>query len=332
MPDDLLMMEPEDKGKAKLYVGVDDEKVDGRSQKFSWAWIRRATRLKRKDSFESHLDKGHFGAWEKIGAAKYRLADGHRAVCRFNNNRHANQKTIVVTKDQYDDMMAGRPVRNAVVMIKGRPYTKTVTMKRYNKSEFIAVPRYSPDQAHALTIERVENDVAAKIVPWHDLGKRGDKFKKHFQARAQMFEDLMLSEMVLMARDMASAADLKRSADLPASILNLIDHKLSATQAEYYIGRFLAAMEMMPDMTKNPFMLFRIHQVILEEMQVEHYRDLQRLYGDNIDKSTQDALAAALARLHKIMPGGLMNTDLPGDVPQSPGNSGTASPNDDPYR
>ena len=179
-------------------------------------------------------------------------------------------------------------------------------MKRYNRADFIAVRRYSSDQARGLAMERVENDIENKNVPWHSLATHTKEFQDRFQVRLQMFEDLFLAEMVLMAKDTASPEDIRSAADLPAGILSLIDYKLSATQAEYYISRFLAAQEIIPALRENPFMAFRMHQVILEEIQIEHYRDLQRLYGDDIDKKVQEALSAALSRLSRLMPGGLM--------------------------
>ena len=308
---DLLKQEPG--GRSKLYKGVQDDEVDASTETFTWGWIQKATKIQKKARFKDHLSRGHFGPWEEIGSKSYRLAEGHRAICRFNNGRHKQQKTVVVTKQQYEDMQAGRPVSNMTVLVRGRPQLKSVSIKRHNHEDFIAVRRYSNDQARAKALARVEKDISDKIVPWHDLDRENEEFLNKFQIRVQMFEDLMLAEQVLMAKDTASAEDIRAAADLPASILSLIDYKLSVTQAEYYIGRFVAACEMIPGLMKNPFLTFRIHQVILEELQVEHYRDLQRLYGDHIDKSVQDALAASLARLHRLTPGGLMKSNPPGN-------------------
>jgi len=306
MPD-LLRSEPA--GREKLYKGVEDAEVDGTTETFTWEWIRKATKIKKKASFTAHLEKGHFGAFEQISSSLYRFSEGHRAICRFNNGRHTNQKTIVVSKEQYEDMMAGRPVRNMPVMVRGKPVLKSVSIKTYNRDEFIAVSRYTVDQARGMALERVENDIKEKTVSWHGLSRDSDEFRERAFARMKMFEDLLLAEMVLMARDIASKSDLRAAADLPASILNLIDYKLSASQAEYYISRFIAARVMIPEIVSNPFMAFRVHQVILEQMQVEHYRDLQRLHGDSVDKGVQAALDGALARLNKLMPGGLMKIE-----------------------
>ncbi len=328
---DLLKIEPA--GRSKIYKGIDDEEVDANTAVFTWDWIKRATKIKRKLIFKDHLQKGHFGPWEEIGSNKYRLAEGHRAICRFNNSRHKHQRTVIVTKEQYNDMMNGRPVQNMMIMIRGRPQLKSVSIKRYNHAEFIAVRRYTSDQARGLAMERVENDIETKNVPWHNLGRSSKEFQERFQTRLQMFEDLFLAEMVLMAKDTASPEDIRAAADLPASILSLIDYKLSATQAEYYISRFLAAQEMIPALRENPFMAFRMHQVILEEIQIEHYRDLQRLYGDDIDKKVQEALSAALVRLSRLMPGGLMKPKQSGKgAPEpAPGNKPTIDIDDDPF-
>jgi len=330
--DDLLKSEPG--GRSKLYKGVQDDKVNADTETFTWEWIKKATKIQKKARFKDHLSRGHFGPWEEIGSKAYRLVEGHRAICRFNNGRHKQQKTVVVTKQQYDDMQAGRPVSNVIVMVRGRPQLKPVSIKRYNHSDFIAVKRYSPDQAHVKALARVEKDISDKIVPWHDLDRGSEEFQNKSQIRVQMFEDLMLAEMVLMAKETASAEDIRAAADLPASILNLIDYKLSATQAEYYIGRFVAAVEMIPGLMKNPFMAFRMHQIILEELQVEHYRDLQRLYGDDINKQVQEALAASLARLHRLTPGGLMKSNPPGNNGGGnprPAVPGVDNPDTDPF-
>lgn len=329
---DLLKLEPG--GRGKLYKGVEDEEVDGSTATFTWAWIKQATRIQKKANFADHLSRGHFGAWEAIGARNYRLVEGHRAICRYNNGRHKHQKTIVVTKSQYDDMMNGRPVRNMTVLVKGRPQVKSVSIKRYNRSDFIAVRRYSNDQARGLAVERVENDIEGKVVSWYNLPRDDQQFIERYQARLQMFENLLLAEQVLMAKDTASPEDIRAAADLPPGILNLIDYKLSATHAEYYISRFLAAQEMIPEIANNPFLAFRMHQVILEELQIEHYRDLQRLYGDEIDKKVQDALSASLSRLSRLTPGQLMKAKTPGGgnaAPASPGATTGADIDSDPF-
>ncbi len=306
---ELMKMEPA--GRRKLYLDVEDEEVDASTATFTWDWIKRATRIKTKSVFKDHLQRGYFGPWEALSSTNYRLVEGHRAICRYNNSRHKRQKTMLVTKEQYDDMMNGRPVRNMMVLVRGRPQLKTVSTKNYNHDDYISVRRYSNDQARGRAMERVENDIAAKTVPWHGLARGSKEFQKLFQNRLQMFEDLFLAEMIVMAKDTASPEDIRTAADLPATILSLIDYKLSATHAEYYIGRFLAAREMIPALRENPFMAFRIHQIILEEIQIEHYRDLQRLYGDDIEEKVQKALAAALSRLHGLMPAGLMKSKPP---------------------
>lgn len=330
---DLLKQEPG--GRSKLYKGVEDEEVDASIATFAWSWIQQATKIKKIARFREHLDKGHFGAWEEIGSKSYRLVEGHRAICRFNNGRHKQQKTFVVTKKQYQDMQAGRPVSNMTVLVRGRPQLKSVSRKNFNREDFISVRRYSNDQARAKALARVEKDISDKVVPWYNLERDNEEFQRRFQVRVQMFEDLMLAEQVLMAKDTASAEDIRAAADLPASILNLIDYKLSVTQAEYYISRFVAAVEMIPGLMKNPFWTFRMHQIILEEIQVEHYRDLQRLYGDDINKRVQDALREALDRLNKLMPGGLMkpgSSDKNGDPGPPAGDPGVQDPGYDPFK
>ncbi len=328
---DLLKLEPG--GRGKLYKDIGDDEVDANVETFTWEWIKKATKIKKKANFKAHLESGHFGAWEQIGSNRFRLTEGHRAICRYNNGRHKHRKTIIVSKDQYKDMMEGRPIRDMVIMVRGRPHLKSVSIKNYNHRDFIAIKRYTNDQARGLALERVENDIDTKIVSWHNLSRNDEEFQRRYQARVKMFEDLLLAEMVLMAKDTASPEDIRAAADLPASILSLIDYKLSATQAEFYIGRFLVALEMIPDLMKNPFMAFRMHQIILEELQVEHYRDLQRLYGDDVDEKVQKALAAAMTRLSRLMPGGLMKPPKPGDGTSEENGHPSAGmdPDDDPF-
>ena len=320
---DLLKLEPG--GRGKLYKDIGDDEVDANVETFTWEWIKKATKIKKKANFKAHLESGHFGAWEQIGSNRFRLTEGHRAICRYNNGRHKHRKTIVVSKEQYKDMMEGRPIRDMVIMVRGRPHLKSVSIKNYNHRDFISVKRYTNDQARGLALERVENDIDAKTVSWHNLPRNDEEFQGRYQARVKMFEDLLLAEMVLMAKDTASPEDIRAAADLPASILSLIDYKLSATHAEYYISRFLAAQETIPDITKNPFMAFRMHQVILEELQIEHYRDLQRLYGDEIDKKVQDGLSASLSRLSRLTPGKLMKAKTPGGGNTMPAPLGAAA-------
>ncbi len=303
----LLKLEP--KSGSRLYIDIDDERVDADTEIFKWDWIKKATKIKNLSSLMDHLERGHFGPWEKIGK-NYRLLEGHRAICRYNNDRYINNRTIVVTKEQYDDMMNGRPVQDVMIMVRGKPQSSSVSIKKFDKADFIAVRRYSNDQAQAMAVGRVENDIADGRVQWYDLPRESEEFREHFKKRVQMIEDLYMSEMILMARDLASPADMRSAADLPASILNLINHKLTATQAEYYISRFVAAMDMIPNLRDNPFVAFRVHQIILEEMQVEHYRDLQRICGDEVDSKIQGALQSAMVRLNRLMISGLMKIGL----------------------
>ena len=125
--------------------------------------------------------------------------------------------------------------------------------------------------------------------------------------------------MALVAKDTASEEELSRAADLPASILSLIDNKLTITQAGTYVSRWLDFQLMYDDnQILNPALSFRIHQVILEELLIEHLRDLQRLYGDKIDKPTQDALKEAIGRWSNLMPPDLIKKPPSDDKPSEP--------------
>lgn len=283
-------------------MGVPDERVDSTAEAFTWMWIQKATKLQKKSEFLKHLNDGHFGPWEQIGSNNWRLAEGHRAICRFNNHRFFTHKTPLVTREQYQDLISGRPMRSAVVMVGGKPVVKSISLANYNTKFFIAVQRYTNDQAVSLAIERIENDIEKKIVRWHDLDRESEEFQSYYNERLRMFSDLYIQEMMLVAKSSASPEEIKAAADLPLGITDLIDGKLSITQSEYYITRFVFYQRVWGSFKDNPALLYRIHQVILEEMRIEHLRDLQRLYGDTIDAPTDSALAKALDRHTKMMP------------------------------
>lgn len=287
----------------RLYLNIDDEAVSPDIAEFTWDWIKKATLIKRKVTFVTHLEAGHFGPYEVVSDNNWRFLEGHRAICRFNNGRYENQPVKVLTREQFEDLRAGRPMRDMPVMVGGRIVNKPISLKNYNSEEFVAAKRYTPDQANILAMERVEDDVKNKKVPWYSLPKKGEEYKKLWYQRWRFFNDLYLKEMVIVAREIASQDDISRAADLPASILCLINNKLTVTQAEFYISRWIDFQNIHGDEAMNsPSLSFNIHQVILEELLMEHYRDLQRLYGDNIDKSIQDALKDSTKRHQDLMP------------------------------
>lgn len=316
---DLLKSEPD--GKNHLYKGVEDDQVDADTDTFTWEWIRKATLLKKKDSFNNHVKKGHFGHVEQISAKNYRMAEGHRAICRFNNKRYPSTSTKIVSRAQHSDMMRRTPVRDMVVMVRGRPWLKPVSLKRYNHDDFIATRRYTEDQVIILAAERVDNDIKSKTVRWHDLPDKSE-YQRLYDERVRMFQDLYASEMILVAKDTASKEDIRAAADLPAGILAMINYKLTLTQANYYISRFVEFQRIESKAVSDPILSYRIHQVILEEIQIEHLRDLQRLYGDEINKQVEDALEKALKRHQVLMPIGKGS---------SPGNDGEGTTGSGPY-
>jgi len=304
----LLILDPS--GGEKLYKDVEDNLVDSTTQTFDWEWIQKATLLRDKSSFMAHVKKNHFGFVEQVGAKKFRIAEGHRAICYFNNRRYTDQKTAVVTREQYEDMMQDRPIRKMVVTVQGRPCNKRVSLKRYNHSDFIAVSRYSSDKAMVLAVERVGNDIKSKSVRWHSLDRDSDEFQRRYNERVMMFRTLYSSEKVLVAKNTASDEEIRQSVDLPAGVLDLIDYKLTITQAEYYISRVIEFRHLAEAFMDNPVLSYRVHQIVLEELRIEHFRDLQRLYGDNIDKPTEDALGKAL-RQHSSLIKDLMKSITP---------------------
>ena len=325
---DLLRKEPT--GRGKLYAKVKDDEVSPDTCVFTWPWLKSACKFKHKNKFLAHLEAGHFGPHEIVAADNFRLLEGHRAICRFNNSRYKDQAVMVYTKSQYDDMMSGKPMRDMVVLVGGRIMTKPVSLKNYNSDDLIAIKRYSPDQASILAIDRVEKEVAEKKVKWHGMAKSSDDYKEYFEQRFRFYNSQYLKEVALIAKDTASEEEILRAADLPASILSVIDNKLSITQASTYISKWLqfqlmySAEEML-----NPALSFRVHQVILEELNIEHLRDNQRLYGDKIDPVTQSALKEAMTRWNTLMPTDLMKKPLStnGKAPES-----TPPPGDDSER
>ena len=292
---DLLKKEPT--GRGKLYTKVKDAEVSPETSVFTWEWLKKACKFKDRKALLGHLEANHFGPYELVAVDNFQILEGHRAVCKFNNGRYKDQAVTVYTKHQYADMMAGRPMRDMVVLVNGQIMTKPVSLKNYDNDDFIAVKRYSPDQASILAIDRVVKEVAEKKVKWHGMPKKSEEYKEQFAQRVRFYNSLYLKEIALVAKDTAGKDEILRAADLPASILSLIDGKLSITQAGTYVSRWLDFQLMYDsDEIKNPALSFRIHQVILEELLIEHLRDLQRLYGDRIDKPTQDALKEAMTR------------------------------------
>ena len=309
MPD-LLKKEPT--GRGKLYNKIEDADVSPETAIFTWKWITRAIKIKDKERFLTHLEAGHFGPHETVAEDNYKLIEGHRAICRFNNGRYGDQPAEVYTREQYADLIAGKPIRTMPVLVRGKVLTKQVSMKTFDSKEFIAVRHYNSDQASILATDRVQLEVKQKTVPWYDLGKGSDEYQSKFIARYRFYNTLYLAEMVLVAKDIASDEELRLASDLPASILSLIDGKLTVTEASFYIARWLAFQEVYDEKDMaNPALTFRLHQIILEELMIEHYRDLQRLHGDNIDKPTQDALQTSIKRHQDLMPAELKITAKP---------------------
>jgi len=305
-------------GRGKLYAKIKDAEVNSDPAVFNWSWLQKACKFKDKKTFLAHLESGHFGPHEIVAEDNYQILEGHRAICRFNNKRYEDQAVMVYTRAQYADMMAGKPMRTMEVLVNGQIMTKPVSLKNYNSDDFIAINRYTPDQASILAIDRVEREVSEKKVKWHTMSKKSEEYKSHFHQRRRFYNAQYLKEVALIAKDTASKDELLRAADLPASILSLIDNKLTITQASTYVSRWLDFQLMYSeDEILNPALLFRIHQVILEELLIEHLRDMQRLYGDKIDKPTQDALKEAMARWSNLMPTDMMKKPPPPKDQQS---------------
>ncbi len=299
-------------GKGKLYARVRDDVVISDIAVFTWDWLKKACKFKNKKQFMAHLEAGHFGPYEIVGENNYQILEGHRAICRFNNSRYKDQAVAVYTRDQYGDLLADRAIRIMEVLVHGRIMTKLVSLKNYNREDFIAVKRYTPDQSGILATDRVNIEVAEEKVDWHALPKRSDEYVEHFEQRWRFYNSMYLREVALVAKDTASEEEILRAADLPASILTLIDNKLSITQAATYVSRWLDFQKMYKEEElDNPALSFRIHQVILEEIVIEHLRDLQRLKGDVIDKSIQDALKEATGRWQNLMPIALLKPAMP---------------------
>jgi len=184
MPD-LLKKEPS--GRGKLYAKIKDAEVNSDTTVFSWDWLKKACKFKARKQLLGHLEAGHFGPYELVASDNYRILEGHRAICRFNNKQYKDQAVMVYTQAQYGDMMAGRPVRDMVILVNGQIMTKPVSLKNYNNDDFIAVKRYSSDQASILAIDRVEIEVSEKRVKWHAMAANSEEYKSQFHERWRFF-------------------------------------------------------------------------------------------------------------------------------------------------
>jgi hypothetical protein len=303
----LLKKEPKSSNRGKLYSKIDPSEVNCDTEVFTIDWLKKACKYRSKVEILSHLQAGHFGPYCEVADENYEILEGHRAVCRVNNSKYSDQAVSVYSREQWDDIKAGRTIRESAVLVRGRVMTKAVSLKNYSPKDFIAVKRYSVDQANILAADRVVREVGEKRVDWHALSKKSEEYKEKFTKRWRLYNNLYSKEIALVARDMASEEEMSQATDLPASIFSLIDNKLTVTQALTYISRWLDFLEMYDnEQINNPALSFRIHQVILEEILIEHYRDVQMLNADSIDKPMQDALKGAIMRHQALMPGDLM--------------------------
>ena len=298
MPD-LIKLEP---GKTKLYVGCEDDEIDGAPQEFTWLWIKQATGLRVKDRFKKHIEDGHFGNCRDAGGGKYYLAEGHRDICRFNNKRFGARKDIIISMDDYEDIICGREPKGGAVMVRGVEYTGNASLKKFDSEEFISTPRYTSGQCKMMAKERVERDIREKIVRWHNLAPNSFEYKQKWEARYITIHEPLRHERILVAKRTASSRQIEDSDDLPLGILALISRKLDERKAEYFISRMAEYIESNPILMSNPALAYNIAQVIQEELIIEHLRDLQRLHGDNINKGVEAALSVALARHQKLLP------------------------------
>ena len=317
MPD-LIKLEP---GKTKLYVGCEDDEVDGAPQEFTWLWIKQATGLRVKDRFKKHIEDGHFGNCRDAGGGKYYLAEGHRDICRFNNKRFGARKDIIISMDDYEDIICGREPKGGAVMVRGVEYTGKASVKNFDSNKFFALPRYTSAQCKAMTTERIEKDIKSKSVPWHNQDPTSYEYQRNYSTRYSGFYDLLRKEMVLVAKRGASQQQIDDAIDLPPSILALITRKLSPSQAEYYEARMFEYIETNSKALSNPSIRYKVHQTILEEINIEHLRDLQRLHGDNVSASIEKSLNDALSR-HK----GLLPLNVLSDAPPEQGLNDHAPP------
>jgi hypothetical protein len=315
---DLIKLEP---GRTKLYLGCEDDEVDGSPQEFTWQWIKQATKLRVKDRFKKHVEDGHFGEAREAGGGKYYLAEGHRDICRFNNKRFGARKDTIISMDDYEDIICGRKPKGGAVMVRGVEYRGKATLKNFDSDEFFILPRYTPAQCKAMALERIEADIKGKVVPWHDADPASYEYQTNFNIRYSGFYDILRKEMVLVAKRGASRQQIDDAIDLPTSILALITRKLSPAKADYYAARMMEYIETNSKALSNPSIRYKVHQTILEEINIEHLRDLQRLHGDNVDASTEKALNDALKRHKDLLPLAVLS-----DAPPEQGMSELAPP------
>lgn len=328
---ELIKFEP---GKSKLYLGVDDNDVDDSPQEFDWAWIKDATKLRKKHRFKDHLEQGHFGVVTQLGVHSYRFQSGHRAICRFNNNRFEVISDIIVAMDDYEDVICGRESKNGKIIIRGSEFTGNASLKKFDSEEFFALPRYTSAQCKMMATQRVERDLNEKTVGWYDLAQESYEYQIKWKARYNGFYEVLRKEMVLVAKRSASQQQIDDAIDLPASILALITRKLSLSQSEYYIARMVEYIETNSKAMSNPSVSYKVHQTILEEINIEHLRDLQRLHGDNVNQAIEKALNDALTRHNKLVPLSIISDAASqGDYNSGPPTVGTKDePNNGPNR
>lgn len=316
----LLKHEPD--GTKKLYKDVDPAKVDATICDFTDSWLKKALRIAKIKDIQAHIIAGDFGFVETITAKNYRFALGHHAIAMFNNGLHDKLQGSVLSRGQFEDLQNGRPLRNVVVVAAGQPVKKDVSLLKYDPALFIAVPKYSNDQAVALASQRVETDVANKVVNWFNLDKSGDEYRMRWKKRAEMFHRAFANEMILVAKDIATTEQVREAADLPPGVLSLMAHKLSITEAQYFISRFLEFDRYFEGVTTNPALTFWVQQVIEDEIQIEHLRDLQRLYGDKIDPTIEAALDKTMKRHSYLISGNMGKTDSDGKNGESKNQTG----------
>lgn len=300
----LLKLEP---GKKPLYINIGPETVDGDPIDVSTAWIKKATKIKTQQSLNGHIDRGNFGEVETIGKNLYRIMGGHRKICVFNNmgsneRRAASSDVDIVTRRQYQDIKNGKPPRDEKPLLRGESVSEKTTAKSFDKEDFFPVPKHSKEHALNLATERVNNEIKANSVSWSKLPKDDPEYMSAFESRVGVYYRELRSKIILVVKDKPSKDDLREVEGVPVGFMALLDSKLTKNQAEYFLTRMFEFVDSNKKLMENPAIKYAIMQVIREEIRIEYYRELQDLYGDEINKTVEDALNKAFTRHQILMP------------------------------
>lgn len=292
-----LKLEPTKDGTEKLYNGInDDEDVDNKPLTTTLEWLSKALRIG-QPAVKNNIHHGYLGPTTMVSKSKILLLQGHRAVSRFNNDRHPKDGAITMT-----ELVALRKLDPSM----------------FNAAKYTMVRYYSHEVAKAMAESAVDAEIADAnkenvwAFHWWEYKKGTPRFAAAYKRRYSVYYNEYIGQRYLVHKRQkhVDGMDLIKRMELPPGIIATIDGRLTLVQAAYFVAEWEDYVHRHPVEMAVPAIRFKASQMILEQIYMQELRDIQMLSTTDVS-STDIALTKSIARLDKLTPPQFLRTPAP---------------------